>query len=106
MNDMDGALQRLRTAATGIVAMASDAQTHWVQLQNDTGQLADFRQLAEDVLAAYEREHAAKRRVLRDIAVCDSLDTINVYLSAMLLEVFIDDAMRRADAVIEAIVLR
>lgn len=105
MSDMEAAMQRLRSAVGSIVELASDAQTQWVPLQSGIGQLADFRQLAVDLMAAYEREHGVKRRVIGDIGVSESLDTINIYLSALLLEVFTTETARHADAIIETIVL-
>jgi hypothetical protein len=101
--EMNGSLDKLRTAARGIVAMASDVQVSWLRLFNGVGQLCEFGALASELLDAYEREHDVKQRILSDIAVTDSLDTLNVYMSALLLEVFVSPLVRRVDPIIESI---
>jgi hypothetical protein len=104
-DEMTASIDKLRSAVRGIVGMASDPQTFAVTLSNGVGQLHEFAALATELSDAYEREHDVKRRVLSDIAVCESLETLNVYLSALLLEVFVTPCARRADPITESITL-
>lgn len=103
--ELDAALLRLRTALLAAGAMAREPATQWVLLSSGVGQLHDFAGVADELLRAYEREHDVKRRVLGDLAVSESLETLNVYMSALLLEVFVAEAARRLDPLVESIVV-
>lgn len=101
--ELDAVWVRLRTALTAAAGMAREPATQWVQLSSGVGQLHDFGAVADELLGAYEREHDVKRRVLRDLAVCESLETLNVYMSALLMEVFATQAARRLEPLVESI---